>query len=241
VSKEVENNVAEEAVAEKKGGISENTVEILVAIFLGITALLTAWATWIGSLHGGNQATNYTKSNNLAAEGNSEYNAAIQDYLSDMMVWNTLMEYCFDQELADARGDELESEMIEEKINSYIELNGTENLVNAFEEMTDDMNSPFEVEGMVDNYFTTAYELLDESQALLEEGQADNAHGDAYNLVTVIYSLVLFMLGIVGIFKRIPNRMVVLVIAVIGLIIATIYMCTIPMPTGFDLASFFAG
>ncbi len=33
---------------------------------LGITALLTAWATWIGSLHGGNQATNYTKSNNIA-------------------------------------------------------------------------------------------------------------------------------------------------------------------------------
>ena len=241
MSKEVENNVAEEAAAEKKGGISENTVEILVAIFLGITALLTAWATWIGSLHGGNQATNYTKSNNLAAEGNSEYNSAMQDYLSDMMVWSTLMEYYFDQELADARGDELESAMIEAKIESYIDLNGTDNLINAFDEMTDDMNSPFEVEGMVDNYFTTAYELLDESQALLEEGQADNAHGDAYNLVTVIYSLVLFMLGIVGIFKRIPNRMVVLVIAVIGLILATVYMCTIPMPTGFDLASFFAG
>ena len=241
VSKEVENNAAEEAVAEKKGGISENTVEVLVAIFLGITALLTAWATWIGSLHGGNQATNYTKSNNLAAEGNSEYNAAFQDYLSDLMVWNTLMEYYFDQELADARGDYLESEMIEAKIETYLDSNGSQNLIDAFDQMTDDMNSPFEVEGMTDNYFTTAYELLDESQALLEEGQADNAHGDAYNLVTVIYSLVLFMLGIVGIFKRIPNRMVVLVIAVIGLIIATIYMCTIPMPTGFDLASFFAG
>lgn len=37
---------------------------------------MTAWATWIGSLHGGNQATNYTKSNNVAAEGNSMYNEA---------------------------------------------------------------------------------------------------------------------------------------------------------------------
>ena len=46
----------------KKSFFSQNSVEILVAIFLGITALLTAWASWIGSLHGGNQSTNYTKS-----------------------------------------------------------------------------------------------------------------------------------------------------------------------------------
>ncbi|MCR4640504.1 MAG: hypothetical protein K5697_00560, partial [Lachnospiraceae bacterium] len=77
--------------------MSENTVEVLVAVFLGITALLTAWASWIGSLHGGNQATNYTKSNNLASEGNSEYNAGMQMYLSDLMAWNTMMEYSFDQ------------------------------------------------------------------------------------------------------------------------------------------------
>ena len=66
---------APETTPKKKPLLSPQKIEILVAIFLGITALLTAWATWIGSLHGGNQATNYTKSNNLASEGNSEYNA----------------------------------------------------------------------------------------------------------------------------------------------------------------------
>ena len=79
-----------------------------------------------------------------------------------------------------------------------------------------------------------------ESRAILEEGQRDNSNGDAYNLVNVIYSVVLFMLGIVGIFKKLPNRTVVLFIAVIGLVLATIYMITIPMPTGFDIGSFFA-
>ena len=49
----------------------EQIIEILTAVFLGITALATAWASWIGSLHGGNQSTNYTTSNNLSAEGNS--------------------------------------------------------------------------------------------------------------------------------------------------------------------------
>ncbi|MBQ9484226.1 MAG: hypothetical protein IJU82_08550 [Ruminiclostridium sp.] len=225
---------------EKKPLFSENTVEVLVAIFLGITALLTAWASWIGSLHGGNQATNYTKSNNLASEGNSEYNAGLQTYLSDLMVWNTLMEYSFEQDLAEAEGDSVKYQLIEEKIDSYVEQNGSAILAEAAGQMTESMTSPFEVPGMMDMYFETANDLLSQSREVLEQGQRDNAHGDAYNLVNVIYSVVLFMLGIVGIFKKIPNRTVVLFIAVIGLVLATIYMCTIPLPTGFDLGSFFA-
>ena len=232
--------MSEENRTEKKPLFSENTIEVLVAIFLGITALLTAWASWIGSLHGGNQATNYTKSNNLASEGNSEYNAGLQTYLSDLMVWNTLMEYSFEQDLAELEGDSEKYQLIEEKIDSYVEQNGSEVLAEAAGQMTDDMNSPFEVPGMMDKYFDNANALLDESRTILEEGQRDNSNGDAYNLVNVIYSVVLFMLGIVGIFKKLPNRTVVLFIAVIALVLATIYMITIPMPTGFDFGSFFA-
>ena len=224
----------------KKPLFSENTVEVLVAIFLGITALLTAWASWIGSLHGGNQATNYTKSNNLASEGNSEYNAGMQLYLSDLMAWNSLMEYSLDQIVANAEGNTVEAELIQEKLETYAAQNCSGIMIEAINQMTEDMNSPFEVEGMLDEYFVTANELLEESRVLLEEGQRDNSSGDAYNLVNVIYSVVLFMLGIVGVFKKLPNRTVVLLIAVIGLVLATIYMVTIPMPTGFDFGSFFA-
>ena len=38
--------------------------------------------------------------------------------------------------------------------------------------------------------------------------------GDSYNLVTVIYSLTLFLLGIIGTFKNMPNKITVLAIAV---------------------------
>lgn len=64
----------------------EQIIEILTAVFLGITALATAWASWIGSLHGGNQSTNYTTSNNLSAEGNSMYNEASQSLMQDMIL-----------------------------------------------------------------------------------------------------------------------------------------------------------
>ena len=246
MSEETKTEVTEAAEASegktKKKFINENTLEILVAIFLGITALLTAWATWIGSLHGGNQATNYTTSNNLASEGNAEYVAGIQQYFSDLLAWNTMMEYYFEEDIYTSEGNQAAVDTIEAKLDNYIQQNGSQILYAAVNEMTaQGLTSPFDVEGVTESYFEKANELLAESQALLEQGKEDNANGDAYNLVNVIYSVVLFMLGIIGIFRRIPNRAIVLLIAIIALVAATIYMCTIPLPTGFDLMSYFNG
>ena len=109
------------AAKKKKPFLNENSIEIMVAVLLGITALLTAWATWIGSLHGGNQATNYTRSNNLASEGNSEYNAGIQLYLSDLMAWNTITDYSFEGVIAESEGDDVKAKLIDEKIDKFAE------------------------------------------------------------------------------------------------------------------------
>ena len=228
-NKELETVVSAEEAEQKtepkkKKLFTANRIEIVVAVFLGITALLTAWATWIGSLHGGNQSTNYTKSNNLAAEANSEYNAAMQLYLSDLMAWNTAI---------------AEAQIYENKMQAYITQNSSSILAEAINSMTKEMTSPFEVEGTVAKYFEKSNKLSAESQALLEEGKQDNANGDAYNLVNVIFSVVLFLLGIVGVFKNLPNRAVVLCIAIVGLVIASIYMFTIPLPTGFDFFGYF--
>lgn len=240
-----ENNTETKKEEEKKKGFfTESRIEMIVAIFLGITALLTAWATWIGSLHGGNQSTNYTKSNNLASEGNSEYNSGLQTYLSDLMAWNEMMNYYFDIEIANLNDRTDEAELIQMKLDSYIEQNCSEIMAEGLDWINDGdgtANSPFEMPGLIDKYFVTANELLAESQELLEQGQKDNSNGDKFGLVTVIYSLVLFMLGIIGVFKKLPNRKVVLAISIVGLIIATIYMLTIPMPTDFSFTSYFKG
>ena len=110
-TEEDEKEASKKGKAKKKHFLSPNRIEILAAVFLGITALLTAWATWIGSLHGGNQSTNYTKSNNLASEGNAAYNAAMQLYLSDMMTWNTALDYQLDATVARMNGNEAEAQI----------------------------------------------------------------------------------------------------------------------------------
>ncbi len=74
----------------------------------------------------------------------------------------------------------------------------------------------------------------------MEEGKQDNLRGDSYRLVSVFYSLVLFLLGIVGVIKDYHSRKMILIFSVCILVFAIIYMLTLPMPTGFNISSFFS-
>lgn len=244
----------EENEIKKEKRSKEDILEIIIAIFLGITALATAWASWIGSLHGGNMSTNYTKSNNLAADGNARWNEASQQLMQDMQVWNMISDYQVEVLYADQTGDEDKLYESAYKIKFICLDNLTDEMAALigydFNYEVDDIIdwvkngetstvSPFSHEDFIDSYYADASAILAESEAVLAEGQADNTKGDTFNLVTVIYSVVLFMLGIVGTFKRLPNRMLITAIAIVGFLFGTIYMFTIPFPTGFNFLSFF--
>lgn len=247
---------AEAAAPEKQKRSKEDILEIVIAIFLGVTALATAWASWIGSLHGGNMSTNYTRSNNLAADGNARWNEASQSLMQDMQIWNTISDYQVEILYAAETGDSdqmyesaykinficadnLTAE-IAEKINYNFEFDA-EQIIDWV--INDELSTitPFSDEEFIESYYEDARAVLEESESILAEGQADNTKGDTYNLVTVIYSVVLFMLGIVGTFRRLPNRMLITIVAIAGFLFATVYMFTVPFPTGFDFLSYFGG
>ena len=254
-----ENVITEEnqnSAPAKKKRSKEDILEIVIAVFLGITALATAWASWIGSLHGGNMSTNYTKSNNLAADGNARWNEASQSLMQDMQVWNLISDYQVEILYASSTGDKDKMSENAYKIKFICCDNLTEKMAEKIgysfefeaEEIIDwVMNeplattSPFSDEEFVNSYYDDARAVIAESEAILAEGQADNQKGDTFNLVTVIYSVVLFMLGIVGTFRRLPNRFIVTYVAIAGFLFATIYMFTIPFPTGFNFLGYFSG
>ena len=220
--------------------LTAKRLETLVAVLLGVATLLSAWAAWISSLHGGVQSINFTKSNNMASEGTAEYNLGLQIYLSDYMTWNVVREYYYDLESAKAEGDREKADLISEKIETFKEQSVSEMLAEGMKWMEENNeDNPFNMPGMTEKYFGSAQEKLDRSKKLLEEGKRDNTKGDSYRLVTVIFSLTLFLLGIVGTFKNMQNRIAVLAIAVVAMFIAVIYMCTIPLPTGFKDMNFF--
>ena len=237
---------------EQKGFLSEDAIEVITVILLGITALLTAWATYVGSIHSGNQATNFAKSNNLSSDGNSRYNEAAQNLAQDMETWNTIASYETDIIYADSVGDEESIEEKAKKLQWFCSDNLTDDMAEAigydvagFSDGKDDtkeilawlndesdiaINSPFNNKEFVDGYYAEALDVLDESQQVLETGQQDNAKSDKFSLVSVIYSVVLFLLGIVGVFKNKNNKVIVLAISVVCLLIAFIFMLTIPLP-----------
>lgn len=247
---------AQNADSAKSRRSKEDILEIVIAIFLGITALATAWASWIGSLHGGNMSTNYTKSNNLAADGNSRWNEASQSLMQDMQVWNQISDYQVEVLYASENGNDdklLESaykikficiDNLSQEMADLIGYDFNFDVDQIIDWVQNDERatvSPFSDEDYVNSYYAEAQEILAESEAVLSEGQSDNTKGDKFNLVTVIYSVVLFMLGIVGTFRRLPNRMLITAIAIAGFLFGTIYMFTIPFPTGFNFLSFFGG
>lgn len=160
------------------------------------------------------------------------------------MTWNVIQDYQLEKALCEYNNETEKAQLIQETVDKLL-LNCPEELVDAinwaYEQDESGAVSPFMKEGMVDSYFTKAKELMDESQALLEDGKNDGRSSDKYGLVTVVYSLVLFLLGIVGIFKRLPNRLAVFWTSITLLVLATIFMCTIPLPTGFSVADYFSG
>ena len=240
---ENEKKTADTAV--KKKPDMDKLTELIIVIMLGVTALLTAWASWIGSLHGGNQATNYATSNNLASEGNSEYNAGVQQMNQDMILWNDISSLQIEIVFAQNNNNEAELAKLCNQLFYKMAENVSETMAAKIDWNTADkensMSSPFFDENYVNSYFTKANELLAQSQEVLEQGQKDNSNGDAFGLVTVIYSVVLFLLGIAGSFNHKANKYAVVIIALVAFVIATIYMFTLPMPTGFNITSFFKG
>ena len=129
----------------------DKVLEIVIAVFLGITAFLTAWATWIGSLHAGLQAIHFTESNNISSKVSAMYNQSSQLLLQDMMTWNTIQNYAFDAELAEEQGDTKKMEVLEKKVMALRE-GVSDEFAEAVSWAIDNEKSPFEKEGFVESY-----------------------------------------------------------------------------------------
>ncbi len=203
--------------------------ELLIAILLGFSAVLTAWAAWQASLYDGNQAQAYTEGNATLADGNERWNEASQTIAQDMATWNQISSLQVDKVYADYYGDTDASEAAQYKIDMIMysvsdELTAAIDWANAQEEYA----TPFEMEGFVDSYYADAQAVMDEGYAKIEEGNTANQLGDQQGLVTVILAVVLFMLGIVGTFHNERNKIVVVAVSVVGLIFGIVMMASVP-------------
>ena len=224
----------------ESGARKERATETATAVLLGLTTLLTAWATWIGALHEGHEQIHFTQSSNTATSAIALYNYATQQVVQDVSVWSSYKSCALDAQAAAAAGDEQTLQAATAKIEALEEMCSPEFRA-AVEWALETGNSPFEKEGYAQSYYEEAESRLKESQDILEMGKRDNTNSDRFGLVTVMYSLVLFLLGISNTFKRSPNRMLIMGTAVALLAAGIALMLSIPMPEGFNLFDYLGG
>ncbi|MCL2002589.1 MAG: hypothetical protein FWG72_01130 [Oscillospiraceae bacterium] len=213
-----------------KKALSE-VLEFVVVVMLGITAVATAWSSWQGGLHGSQMDQKYTLANNLSGEANTMYNHGVSQMTQDMMLWNQLMGLGIDYAFAELRGDEEEIEKLDYKYTQIMSDSVSEEFAAAIEwtEGFEDYMSPFDNEDFVLSYFGAYAELYEESEAMMEAGNQNNTHSDNQGLVSVIYAVVLFLLGISASFKGVKEKYILLAVSGVGFVVATIFMFTIPI------------
>lgn len=203
--------------------------EMFIAILLGITAVLTAWAAWQGALYGSTQDKKYTIGNATLADGNARWNEASQTLAQDMNTWNQISALQVDLAYAQHYGDTDTAEAAQYKIDMIMysvseELTAAIGWANAQEQYA----TPFEMEGFIESYYEDANAVMAEGYAAIEEGNVANRWGDQQGLVTVVLAVVLFMLGIVSTFKNAKTKMVVAGVSVAALIFGLVIMLEVP-------------
>jgi hypothetical protein len=208
----------------------KNKLEICVVVFLGITAVLIAYSSWQSSLYGGTQSAKYTRGVAAIGEANSMFTEASQLVAQDIATWNKIADLRIDLQFAQEQGDTVAEERYQWKMDQIMFDNVTDNLQVAIDwaDAQEEYASPFDKEGYIDSYYQEAQDKYAEGELMFVEGELANRLGDMLGLVTVIFSVVLFLLGIYNSFKNVKTKLGVTVASMISLMLGLAIMLTVP-------------
>jgi hypothetical protein len=215
---------------EEKSIKFNKTFELVIAILLGITAVITAWAAWQGSLYDSTQAKYYTLGNATLADGNARWNEASQTLAQDMNTWNQISALQVDLDYAEYRGDADTAEAAQYKLD-MLKYGVSDELTAGIEWANAQENyaTPFDKDGFIDTYYADASSVMDEGYAQIEQGDEANNWADKLGLVSVILAVVLFMLGIVGVFQDKRTKIIIASVSVAALIFGITIMLQVPI------------
>lgn len=216
-------------------------LEIITVSLSGVTVLAISWVIWIGSIFDGNQMIAYTSANNASNESSILREAASTELTQDMLTWNEINILKTELSYATRSGDEKAQEKCKWMIDEICMNRVSENFQVAIDwsSVQSKNVTPFDMEGYVESYYTAADEKAAQAASFMEQGAKDKANADAYRLSAVILGVVLFLLSMTALFKNKVPKIVLCSISALVLILALVYMFTIPLPAGFSLLSYF--
>lgn len=201
-------------------------LEVVITVLLGITTILGAFAAYCSALWGGEMQSSYTQSVTITNHGNTIYLEALSDLNSF--------------EVNDMKDDIIYSEWKENTEKGDVEDAAyffTKLSPGLQKDLADDPKDVSEYDKEQAAYLDSIMARLDESEkhndsakVLLTKGNSANKYGDDFTLCTVLFTVVLFFLGLASLKTHSTMQKSYVILGVVILVLSLIRMVTIPFP-----------
>ena len=169
--------------------------ELLIAVMLGVAAIVTAWAAFQSSQLGDKVQESFSEGIRLSDQASQEYNTAIATDNQDQALF---LEYA----KALVANDDVTAAYISDTLMSP-ELRAA---VDWWTEQPDDSgpDSPFvdENPNWDNTAWTNAAQLDDEAQQFFDAAKSADTEGDNFDLLEVIVTLALFLFGVASLVRQ---------------------------------------
>ncbi len=201
-------------------------LEIIITVLLGITTILGAFAAYCSALWGGEMQTSYTQSVTVTNHANTIYLEALSD-LNSFEV------------------NDMKDDIIYSQWKDNTEKGDTEDAAYFFTKLSDGLQkdlkddpkdvSEYEKEqtaylDSINARMKESEELNDSAKVLLTKGNNANKVGDDFTLCTVLFTIVLFFLGLASLKTHSAMQKTYVILAVVILVLSLVRMVTIPFP-----------
>lgn len=201
-------------------------LEIIITVLLGITTILGAFAAYCSALWGGEMQTSYTQSVTVTNHANTIYLEALSD-LNSFEVNDMKDDIIYSQWKDNTeKGDTEDAAYFFTKLSEGLQ-----------KDLKDDPKDVSEYEKEQTAYLDSinarmkeSEELNDSAKVLLTKGNNANKVGDDFTLCTVLFTIVLFFLGLASLKTHSAMQKTYVILAVVILVLSLVRMVTIPFP-----------
>lgn len=201
-------------------------LEIVITVLLGVTTILGAFAAYCSALWGGEMQTSYTQSVTITNHGNTIYLEALSD-LNSFEVNDMKDDIIYSQWKDNTeKGDNEDAAYFFTKLSPGLQ-----------KDLADDPKDVSEYDkeqaASLDSIMARLGEsehLNDSAKILLNKGNSANKYGDDFTLCTVLFTVVLFFLGLASLKTHSTMQKTYVMLGVAILVLSLIRMVTIPFP-----------
>lgn len=217
-----ENTVKPEEVDEEKA----TKIEIAITALLGLATILGAIAAYFAALWGGEMQSNYSKSITETNHANTVYLEALSDLSAFEMddLRDDIMYTQWKENLA--KGDTEDAAYFFSKLSEGFQKDLSDNPGDVSEYEKQQLATADSIQGQ----FVLADKMHDEAEELMKKGGDANKFGDDFTLCTVLFTIVLFFLGLASVKVKPSIRKIYVIMACVVLLLSIVRMVTLPFP-----------